>query len=150
MIAVASLGKFAGAFLGAEIGGLKRREAIAVGCGMNARGSTEIIVASIGLSLGALSQTLYTMIVSMAVTTTMVMPPMLRWALSRVPLRASEKTPARARSRPKTRSSSRTWRRLLLAVDESANGRFASYIAGLLAGRRGNPITVLPIAECRN
>src|SRR5262249_588388 len=82
LIAVASLGKFAGAFFGAEIGGLTKREAIAVGCGMNARGSTEIIVATIGLSLGALSQTLYTMIVTMAVITTMAMPPTLRWALS--------------------------------------------------------------------
>ena len=48
---------------------------------MNARGSTEVIVASIGLSMGALSQNLYTMIVTMAVITTMAMPPMLRGAL---------------------------------------------------------------------
>ena len=92
LIAVASLGKFAGAFFGAKIGGLTKREATAVGCGMNARGSTEIIVATIGLSLGAISQTLYTMIVTMAVITTMAMPPTLRWALSRVPLRASERS----------------------------------------------------------
>ena len=48
---------------------------------MNARGSTEVIVATIGLSMGALSQNLYTMIVAMAVLTTLAMPPMLRWAL---------------------------------------------------------------------
>ena len=48
---------------------------------MNARGSTEVIVATIGLSMGALSQDLFTMIVAMAVVTTMAMPPMLRWAL---------------------------------------------------------------------
>ena len=77
--------------LGAEIGGLTKREALAVGCAMNARGSTEVIVATIGLSMGALSQNLYTMIVAMAVVTTMAMPPMLRWALSRVPLRKAEK-----------------------------------------------------------
>jgi hypothetical protein len=29
---------------------------MALGCGMNARGSTEVIVASIGLSLGVLNQ----------------------------------------------------------------------------------------------
>jgi Kef-type K+ transport system membrane component KefB len=145
LIAVATLGKFVGAFLGAEIGGLSKREAVAVGCGMNARGSTEIIVASIGLSLGALTQTLYTMIVTMAVTTTMVMPPMLRWALSRVPLRASEKKRLE-REQAEDKEFVPNLERLLLAVDESQNGRFASYIAGLLAGRRGNPITVLPIA----
>jgi K+:H+ antiporter len=144
MIAVASLGKFAGAFLGGEIGGLTRREAIAVGCGMNARGSTEIIVATIGLSLGALSETLYTMIVTMAVTTTMAMPPMLRWSLSHVPLRASEKKRLQ-REEAETKEFVPSLERLLLAVDESPNGRFTSHIAGLLAGRRGMPITVLPL-----
>ena len=97
LIGVASIGKFAGAFVGAEIGGLTRREALAVGCAMNARGSTEVIVATIGLSMGALSQDLYTMIVAMAVVTTMAMPPMLRWALSRVPLRKAEKNALNAR-----------------------------------------------------
>src|SRR5262249_10231557 len=67
LIAVASIGKFAGAFVGGEIRGLTRREAFALACGMNARGSTEVIVATIGLSLGALSQDLFTMIVAMAV-----------------------------------------------------------------------------------
>ncbi|TMJ35023.1 MAG: cation:proton antiporter, partial [Alphaproteobacteria bacterium] len=56
VIAVASFGKFAGAFLGAAMGGLTRREALALGCAMNARGSTEVIVASIGLAMGALNQ----------------------------------------------------------------------------------------------
>ena len=144
LIAVASFGKFAGAFLGAEIGGLNRREAIAVGCGMNARGSTEVIVASIGLSMGALSQNLYTMIVSMAVATTMAMPPMLRWALSRVPLRAAEKRRLE-REEAEAKEFVPNLERLLLAVDESANGQFTSYIAGLFAGRRGMPITVLSL-----
>src|SRR5436190_5275386 len=90
LIAIASFGKFAGAFIGGEIGGLTRREALALACGMNARGSTEVIIASIGLAMGALSQNLYTMIVAMALVTTMAMPPMLRWALARVPIRKSE------------------------------------------------------------
>ncbi len=146
LIAVASLGKFAGAFLGAKFGGLSRREAIAIGCGMNARGSTEIIVATIGLSMGALSQNLYTMIVTMAVTTTMAMPPMLRWALSRVPLRVTEKKRLE-REEAEAKEFVPNLERLLLAVDESPNGQFTSYIAGLLAGRRGMPITVIPLTK---
>src|ERR1700683_22348 len=81
LIVLASAGKFIGAFVGGRVGGLNYAESFAVGCGMNARGSTEIIVASIGLSLGALSESLFTAIVAMAVVTTMAMPPMLRWAL---------------------------------------------------------------------
>src|SRR6201999_4347082 len=91
LVAIASIGKFGGAFVGAELSGLNRREALAVGCGMNARGSTEVIVATIGLTMGALSQNLYTMIVTMAVLTTMAMPPMLRAALSGLPMSRQEK-----------------------------------------------------------
>src|SRR5260370_17877320 len=89
-ILVASLDKFRGAFLGGAVGGLTWRESVALGCGMNARGSTEVIVATIGLATGALSQSLFTMILTMAVVTTMAMPPMLRWARSPVPLRPDE------------------------------------------------------------
>src|SRR5262249_18973205 len=91
VIAMASLGKFAGAFIGGRMGGLNFRESLALGCGMNSRGSTEVIVATIGLSSGVLSESLYTVIVAMAVVTTMAMPPTLRWTLARLPLGAEEK-----------------------------------------------------------
>jgi Kef-type K+ transport system membrane component KefB/nucleotide-binding universal stress UspA family protein len=145
LITIASLGKFAGAFLGGKIGGLNFREALALGCGMNARGSTEVIVATIGLSMGALSQNLFTMIVAMAITTTMAMPPMLRWALSRVPLRKAEKERLE-REEMEAKGFVPQLERLLLAVDHSPNGQFASRLGGLLAGNRGIPITVLPLS----
>ena len=87
---VASVGKFGGALVGGRLGGLNRRESLALATGLNARGSTEVIIASIGLSMGALSNQLYTMIVAMAVVTTMIMPPTLRWMMARVPLRDEE------------------------------------------------------------
>ena len=61
---------------------------------MNARGSTEVIIATVGLSMGALNQDLFTMIVTMAVLTTMAMPPTLRWALSPHPDAKRRKTTA--------------------------------------------------------
>jgi Kef-type K+ transport system membrane component KefB/nucleotide-binding universal stress UspA family protein len=144
LIAVASFGKFAGAFLGAEIGGLTRHEALPLGFAMNARGSTEVIVASIGLSMGALTQDLFTMIVAVAVTTTMAMPPLLRWGLSRVPLSESEKERLASEEKAE-RGFVPNIERMLLAVDDSPNGRFASRLAGLIAGARGVPITVVPV-----
>ena len=94
---IASLGKFGGAFAGGKLGGLTLRESFALGSGMNARGSTEVIIATIGLSMGALSENLFTMIVAMAIITTMAMPPTLRWALARLPMRKAGKAAARAR-----------------------------------------------------
>src|SRR5262249_540862 len=84
MILVATVGKFAGAAIGGRLGGLTWLESTALATGLNARGSTEVIIAAIGLSMGVLNGQLYTMIVAMAVVTTMLMPPTLRWAMGRV------------------------------------------------------------------
>ncbi|HEY2533193.1 MAG TPA: cation:proton antiporter, partial [Xanthobacteraceae bacterium] len=146
LIAAASFGKFAGAFLGAQIGGLTGREALALGFAMNARGSTEVIVASIGLSMGALTQHLFTMIVTMALATTLAMPPLLRWGLSRVRMSKAEQHRLE-REEAEARGFVPNIERLLLAVDDSANGRFALRLARLIAGARGIPVTVVPVGE---
>jgi Kef-type K+ transport system membrane component KefB len=78
LVVIASIGKFGGAFIGGRLGRLTRPESLAIACGMNARGSTEVIVATVGLSMGVLSQNLFTMIVAMAVITTIAMPPPAR------------------------------------------------------------------------
>ncbi len=144
LIVIASLGKFGGAFLGGKLGGLTFPESLALGSGMNARGSTEVIVATIGLSMGALNPNLFTMIVTMAVITTTAMPPTLRWALSRIPMRKEEKQRLE-REEMEARGFVPKLERLLLAVNESANGRFASRVAGLIAGANALPTTVMHI-----
>ena len=142
LVLIASVGKFAGAFAGAYWGGLARREALALGCAMNARGATEVIVASIGLSMGVLTQNLYTVIVAMAVITTIIMPPTLRWTLNRVALTPDEKARLEKEDVEK-RGFVPGLERLLVAIDDSVNGTFAARLAGLIAGTRGMPVTVL-------
>ena len=144
LVVIASIGKFSGAFVGSAIGGLKWRERIALGCAMNARGSTEVIVASIGLSMGALTQNLYTMIVTMAVITTMAMPPMLRRALSGLAMDEPERKRVE-RERLDEKGFVPNLERLLLAVDASPVGRMAARLAGLLAGGLGMPVTILKL-----
>jgi nucleotide-binding universal stress UspA family protein len=148
LVAVASIGKFGGAFSGGLTSGLSLRESLALGCAMNARGSTEVIVASIGLTMGVLTQNLYTMIVTMAVVTTMAMPPMLRWALARLPMGRDERERL-AKEEIDSRGFVSRFERLLIAADESANGRLATRFAGFIAGQRGLPITVLHLPEQR-
>ncbi|SDR62718.1 Kef-type K+ transport system, membrane component KefB [Rhizobiales bacterium GAS113] len=144
LILIASVGKFAGAFLGGKLGGLTRRESLALGIAMNARGSTEVIIASVGLSIGALNPDLYTMIVAMAVVTTMVMPPTLRWALARLPIREAEKQRLE-REEFEAKGFVANFERILLTVDDSPDGQLASRLAGLLAGPRGLPMTTLQV-----
>lgn len=144
LILIASIGKFGGAFLGGRFGGLTSAESLALGTGMNARGSTEVIVATIGLGMGALNPNLFTMIVAMAVITTMAMPPTLRWALARLPMSKQEKDRL-AREEMEAKGFVPNLERLLLAVDGSANGKFATRIGGVIAGSRGMPTTVMQI-----
>ncbi|MEH2586613.1 cation:proton antiporter domain-containing protein [Bradyrhizobium sp. AZCC 1721] len=144
LVLIASIGKFGGAYVGGSLSGMNRYECFALASGMNARGSTEVIIASIGLSMGVLSQNLFSMIVTMAILTTIAMPPMLRAALSRLPMKADEKERLE-REELEEKGFTANLERLLLAVDESANAKFASHLAGLLAGARGIPITVLHI-----
>jgi Kef-type K+ transport system membrane component KefB/nucleotide-binding universal stress UspA family protein len=144
LVLVASLGKLAGAFLGGAVARLSIAESLALAIGMNARGSTEVIVASVGLSIGALTTSLYSMIVTMAVLTTSVTPAALGWALRRTPLRPGEKERLE-RDAFEAKGFVANMDRFLVAASEHPNGRLASRLVGLLAGSRGKPTTVLHI-----
>ncbi len=78
IIGLAILGKFGGAFIGAKISGSPTREAATIGILMNTRGLVELIVLNIGLSVGVLTPTLFTMLVIMALVTTFMTGPLLR------------------------------------------------------------------------
>ncbi|MDG2027231.1 MAG: cation:proton antiporter [Acidimicrobiales bacterium] len=69
VIAVAIVFKFAGAFIGARLAGQSGRAATALGAGLNARGALEIVIASVGLSLGVFNETAYTVIVIVPLVT---------------------------------------------------------------------------------
>jgi Kef-type K+ transport system membrane component KefB len=84
VLLIAILGKFAGAYIGARASRLNRWEALALGSGMNARGVIEVIVAMVGLRLGVLSTATYTIVVLVAIVTSLMAPPVLRVAMQRV------------------------------------------------------------------
>jgi nucleotide-binding universal stress UspA family protein len=146
VILIASLGKFGGAFIGARLNKMSLAEALALGFGMNARGSTEVIVASIGLSIGVLDQRLFSVIVTMAVVTTLVMPPTLRWALSRLPMREDEQQRL-DREEFEEESFVSKLERILLVVDRSDAGKLAAILTGHLAGFRNMPVTALTLTQ---
>ncbi|ACU75206.1 sodium/hydrogen exchanger [Catenulispora acidiphila DSM 44928] len=83
-VAIAAVGKFAGAYLGGMTAKLDRWESLALGAGMNARGVIQLIVASVGLRIGVLNTDSYTIVVLVAVTTSLMAPPILRLAQGRI------------------------------------------------------------------
>jgi Kef-type K+ transport system membrane component KefB len=70
-------GKLLGGSLGARIAGQPWRRALAVGSLMNARGLMELIVMKVGLDAGIISRPLFTMLLVMAIVTTMMTGPLL-------------------------------------------------------------------------
>ncbi len=78
LILLATLGKFGGSAVAARLTGLGWREASAIGVLMNTRGLMELIVLNIGLDLGVVSPTVFTMLVIMALVTTFTTTPVLR------------------------------------------------------------------------
>lgn len=146
LIGVASLGKLGGCYVGGLLGRLHHMESLAVAFAMNARGSTEVILATVGLSMGVLDQKLFTLIVLMAVVTTLCMPPLLRWALAHVPLREEEKKRMDA-EKAEQKDIMPKLERALVGLDHHAASQFASTIAGLLIGSRHLTATVMEVGE---
>jgi Na+:H+ antiporter len=81
LVAVAT--KFAGAYAGAR--GITRSEALFVAAGMVPRGEVGIIVAGIGIEVGALGDETFAIVVGMAILTTIVVPPVLRVLAGELP-----------------------------------------------------------------
>lgn len=85
IIAIATAGKFGGTSVTARLTGLDWRDSAALGILMNTRGLVELIVLNIGLDLGVLTPRLFTMLVVMALVTTMMTSPILMALLKKRP-----------------------------------------------------------------
>ncbi|MBX3423228.1 MAG: cation:proton antiporter [Pirellulaceae bacterium] len=88
IIIVATLGKFGGTVCAAKYYGLDWWSAASLGALMNTRGLMELVVLSVGLDLGIISQSLFTMMVIMALVTTVTTVPAMRiieWLQARRP-----------------------------------------------------------------
>src|SRR5262245_9391480 len=89
IVIVATAGKFGGTVIAARVTGLEWRSEASLGVLMNTRGLMELIVLNIGLDLGVISPRLFTMMVLMALVTTIATTPILQAlhpALQSVPL----------------------------------------------------------------
>ncbi|MEU5865401.1 cation:proton antiporter [Nonomuraea sp. NPDC047529] len=91
VLGVAIVGKFLGAYLGALLSRMSAWEAFALGAGMNARGVIEVIVAMVGLRIGIIDTAMYTIVIVVAIVTSLMAPPILRVAMRRVELTAEER-----------------------------------------------------------
>jgi len=88
VIVIACAGKVLGCSAGARWAGMSRREAWAVGFGMNARGAMEIILGLVALRAGIIGERLFVALVLMALATSLMSGPLMQRCLG---LRASRR-----------------------------------------------------------
>jgi Kef-type K+ transport system membrane component KefB len=74
-------GKWAASTVAARLAGMQSREAMALGALLNTRGLVELAVLSAGYRMGVISPALYSMLVLMAIVTTLAASPALAWSL---------------------------------------------------------------------
>jgi Kef-type K+ transport system membrane component KefB/nucleotide-binding universal stress UspA family protein len=142
VLGIACAGKLLGCGLGGLLARLKPKEALSVAIGMNARGGMEIIVALIGLSLGILTQEMYTIIIMVAIVTSVAAPPALKWSLSKVEFTRGE---AERMEREKLLARlplSREGAKLLVLSGGGPHADLAAHIAAGLASHHDASITV--------
>lgn len=78
VVFLAMVCKVFGASLGAYMGGMTKRESLAVGFGLNARGAMEIILGTLALSAGVIDEKMFVALVVMALLTSVISGPLMR------------------------------------------------------------------------
>jgi Kef-type K+ transport system membrane component KefB len=143
ILAVAIVGKYVGAYLGARSAGVPHWQANALGILMNTRGLTELIILNVGLELGLLSPDLFTLMVIMALVTTVMTGPLLKLAY---PARRVARDIAEAE---RVALGAEVRDRVLVVVAPGQDGAaLVDVAAGLLAGGR-NPEVVVAALEAQ-
>ncbi|MEH2180578.1 cation:proton antiporter domain-containing protein [Nostoc sp.] len=142
VLVVACVGKFTGAYLGSRVGGLSHWEGLAMGSGMNARGAMEIVVATIGLSLGVLNPQMYSIIVMVAIATSLMAPPLLRWTLSKVVM-SEEEARRLEQEEQDSRSFIKQIQRVLIPTSGGPNIQLAAQLVGYMAHQNSIEVTSL-------
>ena len=83
VLALATTGKLAGGYAGGRMSRLGHWRSLALGGALNARGVVEIVAAAVGLRVGLLTPAMYTVVVLVALATSVMAGPLLVWATAR-------------------------------------------------------------------
>jgi Kef-type K+ transport system membrane component KefB len=93
VVALATISKLGGAYWAARRSGFDHSESAMIGFMMNTRALMELIVINVGLDLGVISQKLFTMLVIMAILSTVITTPALRHYMVRTRHNAPSSAP---------------------------------------------------------
>jgi Kef-type K+ transport system membrane component KefB len=145
VVGVAIVGKYVGTFVAARSQGMGYRESAALGWLMNTRGLTELIVLNIGLSLGVISPLLFTMLVIMALVTTVMTAPLLEWTYPKHLIRQQTLVQESDRSEPLEQPAFPAYQ-ILVPVANPTTQQGLLQLAIALAQNERQPAVVHPLS----
>ncbi len=147
VLGVACFGKLVGCTVGSLWGGLRFWEGLSIAVAMNARGAMELVVATIGLSLGILNQQMFSIIVVVAVVTSFMAPLGLRLTMRKVRMTDEENRRILAEETKGVFDPARI--RILLPTSGGPNLVASGRLAAALAKRSAHPVDVVHVKPAR-
>lgn len=137
--------KMIGAGVGGWFAGIRGREALALGSGLSALGAVGIVVAIVGLNLGVVSETGYTVMILAAVITSLLAPQLLKAVVSQWEIPPDE---AERLKREELQASSELLggRRILLPTRGGANSAYAARLVAAVFPEAEVTVMVVDLA----
>lgn len=146
LIVLAIVAKILGTFIGGWFGGVRGREALALGAGLSALGAMGIVVAIVGLNLGVVSETGYTVMVLAAIVTSVVAPQLLKLVVRGWEIPADE---AQRLEEEELRESSEILgaSRILIPTRGGSNSRYAAHLVAAVFPEAEMTVLVVDLAK---
>jgi Kef-type K+ transport system membrane component KefB/nucleotide-binding universal stress UspA family protein len=146
LIVAAILAKITGTVIGGFFAGVRGREALALGSGLSALGAMGVVVAIIGLNLGVVSETGYTVMVLAAVVTSVVAPQLLKLVVKGwdIPHEEAERL---KEEQVKESSEILRSRRILLPTRGGANSAYAAQLVSAVFPDAEITVLVVDLAK---
>ena len=139
VLAVACTGKFLGAAAAARLSGVHLRRSAAIGVLMNTRGLTELVILNVGYAAGVLDQQLFTVLVLMALLTTVMTAPILGW------LYGPERVDREIAQTERLALGLTAGYRAVVLVDEGTTATWVAEAAALIGDERSAEIVLLSL-----
>lgn len=146
LIGAAILAKITGTVIGGYFAGVRGREALALGSGLSALGAMGVVVAIIGLNIGVVSETGYTVMVLAAVATSVIAPQLLKlvvrgWDIPR------EEAQRLNEEEVKETSEILNARRILIPTRGGSNSRYAAKLVNAVFPDAEVTVLVVDLAK---
>lgn len=146
LIGAAIVAKIVGTVAGGFFAGVRGREALALGSGLSALGAMGVVVAIIGLNLGVVSETGYTVMVLAAIVTSIVAPQLLKFVVRGWDIPHEEAQRLNEEAVKETSQILRA-RRILLPTRGGANSRYAAQLVSAVFPDAEMTVLVVDLAR---